>query len=391
MKESPVATHPPEVPAEVARVLRHVTKDFAASEDRGGFVTGRPAFGIDVRRSAVPEPAVLLFLLRDVLGFVNLGRFEKVAWECVFSFRGIDASIADQKLGVRLYLDRAALTERRAARRTATELIRAVERAIQVLERRFLTSLAVSQLNSDQVTVLNQSARLREMYGYFKRGAELAYEGHGRLAENGSGGGSRIFPEDTEGFINTVAMTMAYFSWLEHILLLALAFRGAHRPPVAKFMRLRWGEKYLALLPVTHDGRSLRVYRRLRRVSEEYRNPYAHGALHLRQGAIAFHLPGCGAVSMGLRQDRLTPTFWLLPFDRRAFDDATRTFAATDRLLSEHSTTRRAMRWIDGGLPVAFDERSRSAYTRAATSDRAFDEFLERSSWEFDRAGNMDW
>jgi len=386
-----VIARPPDVPAEIARILRYITKEFAASNDPGGFVAGNPAYGIDFRRSAVPEPAVLLYLLRDVLGFANIGRFEKVAWECVFSFRGIRASIADQKLGMRLYLDRAAFADRPAARATGTELVRALERAMKVLERRFLGAYATVQLKTDQVTVMNQSARLREMYEYFKGGAKAAYEGTGRLADTGSGGGWRIFREETEGFFNTVSMITAYFSWLEHVLLLALAFHDAERMPVAEFMRLKWSEKYLALLPVKHHVRGLRVYRRLRRASEEYRNPYAHGALHLRQGAVAFHLPGCGAVSMGLRQDHLTPSFWLLPFDRRAFDDAVRTFAATDRLLREHRSTRAAMKWIDGGLPVAFDDRSRAEYTRAATSGRTLDQFLERSAHEFDQAVNMDW
>jgi hypothetical protein len=386
-----MTAHPPAVPEEIARILRRVTRDFAASDDRDGFTAGTTAYGIDVRRSAVPEPAVLLYLLRDVLGFVSIGRFEKVAWVCVFSFRGIAASIADENFGVRLYLDRSAFADRREARQTAAELVRALERALKVLERRFLTSYAAGQLNTDQVTAMNQSARLREMYEYFREGAEAAYEGTGRLREKGSDKGIRILHKETEGFFNTVSMSMAYFSWLEHALLLAIAFNDATRIPVADFMRLRWGQKYLALLPVKNDARSLRVYRRLRRVSDEYRNPYAHGALHLRQGAFAFHLPGCGAVSMGLRQDRLTPSFWLVPFDRRAFDDAARTFAATDRLLREHRRTRTAMAWIDGGLPVAFDLQSRAAYARAATSARSFDDFLERSVYEYDQSVNMDW
>ena len=106
----------PTVPEAVRERIRSSLSAFEANEDRAGFVSGRPSHRTGLPGDVHSQPPVLRFLLQSVLGFGNLGRYEKTAWEYTFSFRGVQAALADQKMGVYLYLDRGGLRDEAAAR-----------------------------------------------------------------------------------------------------------------------------------------------------------------------------------------------------------------------------------------------------------------------------------
>lgn len=378
----------PIVPEAVRARLAAVTIDFSPNGDRRGFVGGG-GYGFAVPRVLGSQPAVLRFLLQHVLGFQNLGRFEKVSWECVFLFRGTPASIAHRKSGVRVYLGGVSRPE---AKRLHRQVWRPLVAALEVLERDFLTAYAQRQLEADAVTVLNQAWRMREMYDYFSEGSQLAYAGDGRMRER-TATGWRILHREIEGSFNTVATVAAYFSWLEHVLALCLPFVPGRGSTVALswFLRQRWRGKWRVLFDTEVDHEASKALARLGAVADRYRNPFLHGAVNATSGTVGFHLPGCGAISMTLRQEELTPSLYLLPFDQRGFDQARRAFAATDRFLHKHQRTRLAMQWVDAGLDVAYDEASRHAYAAASSSQVAFDTFLRASAEEHDMHANMDW
>jgi len=382
----------PVVSIAVATGVAAALADFDATADRAGFVSGSPSYVIELPNDLTREPAILLYLLRDVCGFADLGPLEKTAWECTFAFRSVPASIAAHKTGVYLYLERSTLPDRGAARRTAGWLYAALRRGMAILENGALRPFARQQLELGNVTVLNQWHRLREMYEYFRAGAEAAYQGHGRIPAQMPGGGSRIFREETEGYYNAIATVNAYFSALEHILLIAFPFARLDDPPALRsFLRMRWYEKFGAVFDLATDRRAKRVYDRLREVADHYRNPHVHGGVDTRSGSVAFHLPGCGAVSLSLREPELTPSLFVVPFDRRGFGRATYTFSAVDTLLRTHRRTRYGLRWADAGLDVAFDAHSMAAARDASLNNRRFAEFLEARSRAWERAVNMEW
>lgn len=382
------------MPQRTDRAVQAVMREFAPSDDRAGFVAGNPYYGFDLPPTLVPDPPVLYHLLHHILGFTNLGRFEKTAWECTFTYRDVLGSIADQKMGVRLYVDRRPFDGRREANAFARELRIALRRALGIFERGFLRRFAAEQLRAGNVTFLNQAWRLREMHEYHRECAQAAYEGKGRIPKRRPDGGSRLFPGETEGFYNTVAMVAAYFSWLEHVMVLAHPFtRGAVTADtdIADFMRLGWRDKVRSLFDLRTDAKAVAAYKTLLRLSDAYRNPWVHGALDTRQGAVGFHLPGSGAVSMALGGRELTPSFFLLPFDQRGFAEVSKALQQVDRFLRTHYRTRLPMRWIEGGLDVAFDVGSRAQYALALQSPALFDDLMKYSTALWERHVNMEW
>jgi hypothetical protein len=384
---------PPEIPAKTADALRCATTEFAFTDKSGGFVAANPGYRLELGPDIVPEPAVLHYLLHQALGFRDLGRFEKSAWEITFTYRGIQASVALQKFGLGLYFDRQAFPDASAAKVTGDDAIRDLVRGLRIVEERILREIADAQMRQGNVTFLNQAYRLREMHSYFRDGAMRSYEGEGRM-QHTEDGEARIFVRETEGFYNTVAMVMAYFSWLEHALVLSHPFvSGApsQASDVASFMRLGWREKFKDLFDLAGDSEASAAYRLLYSVAEDYRNPWAHGALDQRGGAIGFHLPGSGAVAMSLSAADFTPSLYVLPFDRRGFERADEALKAVDAFLHEHDRTRLPMRWIESGLDVAFDIESRIKYALALSTDELFEDLMDYTGHEWERHANMDY
>jgi hypothetical protein len=381
----------PVVSTEAKRLIELVMSEFTSSDDRRGFVAGGAAYKFDLDSTVIPEPAILHYLLRQVLGFKDLGRIEKTAWECVFQFHGFRGSIALQKFGCRLYLERAPGLTATGAHVLARAVRGSLTRAQRTLWRRVLADYAQGRLASGHVTLMNQSFRLRAMYDYFHDGAERSYAGEGRLPATTTDGWNRVFPHETEGFYNAVAAATSYFSWLEHVLVLSFAFQPEDDQDVDSFLNLRWSAKFRAIFNVRESRSASHAYRALTEAAALVRNPFAHGATDPRRGTVAFHLPGAGAVSMTLDGETLTPSAWLVPFDERRFQRCVAAFTETDQLLHADDATSLAMEWVESGMDVAFDSKSRSAYRDAASSPDDFQEFLRTSEYMSDMSANMDW
>lgn len=378
------------IPSDVRAAIASHTALFVASDDKAGFVPGRAAYMLPMSQRLTRETAVLRALLSDGLGLANLGRFEKTAWEYAFRFDGVEASIALRKFGIRLYLDRHAFSDRVAAVAAARRIELALAAALTVLEQDFLEVEASQQLAADNVTVLNQAWRLREMYTYFQEGGTLAYAGRGRIPVATPGGGTRIFREEIEGFYNTVAMVNAYFSWLEHVLTLSLPFlRHVERPELQRFLKKRWRQKFDTVFPPSADRRADMVRTRLGAVADQIRNPHVHGSLDLRSGAVGFHVGSAGVAALELGALSRSPSLFFVPFDVRGHQLAERAFRRTDQLLATHPTTRDAVEWVTRGLDVAFDPVSRRRYQGATGAD--FEDFLDAMEYLDTQAVNMDW
>lgn len=383
----------PKVEASAAAALDAILRDFGPSADRTGMARSGPAH---VRVALDPEAfpdAVLAYLLEVVLGLVDLGRHEKLAWEYPFTYRGVTCSVASEKLGLRLRVARGGASPADESL-LAEEVVDALVRAMRTVERRVLRPFAEAQMRAGNVTVLNQGRRLRLMFEYFRDAAEAAYKGEGRLPKRTPDGWTRLMPEVTEGFYNAFAMVTAYFSWLEHILVLAHPIVVGTEPSsgVAGFARLGWRRKFKELLSIESNVAASRIYSRLTGVADDFRNPWAHGALDPRHGALAFHLPRFGAVLVGVRPSDFSPTFYPIPFGKRAFDRAISELAAVDEFLHSHPKFGLAMLWVGSGLDVAFDAESRAEYAAAAADGvEAFEEFVERSAYIDDLHTNMDW
>ncbi len=375
------------VRGELLRVMRGLTP---ATDDDFGFAMtlGRAYWRFEIERARLPLPAIVRTVF-TLLGSRNLGRGEKLAWEFTFSVDGISCSIASQKSGLRLYIDRTAFGTEEEAEQFSRRIIGSVIAGQKVAERDVLRPLGEAQNRAGNVTIRNQYGQLRRAYKYFREGVEIAYAGEGRLAKTRpSEHGWWLAPERHEAWWNTFAMVVAYFSLLEHILVGCLPFSrfDPDADNAVAFISLKWNEKYKRIFG-SSDAQATRFLTKLRAISEAYRNTYGHGGFDKFGATVAFHVPGVGAVPAVLSDIRTSPHFDFVPTAEADFADICSTFDEFETWLGR-GQLKNAWAWITAGLDYRFDEQFRQV-VEDDTAD--FDSFLEYSDYLADQAANMDW
>ena len=367
---------------------------------RQGFArSGRPSDQCQVPRERLPVIALVRLVMRLLIGAHDLGRAEKLAWEYPFAYRGRACSIAHEKfLGLRLYLEPSSSADRRA---DGEEIIKKLSAAARRLDKEILKLAAAEETEAGHLIVWNQVPRLRGMYDYFRRLAAEAYAGNGLLAKDHdeqSEGSQlmqhlRVIPEQTEGFYATVAMTMAYFSLLEHLLvfaLLATDFDPAHES-LTKFIGLRLLDKFRRVFDVANEPEANRYCQRLHETAETWRNPYGHGGFDKQNGTLAFLIPGIGPFPLLLSDMRKHPSFSLVPEREESFDELCSLFDDLDRWLRTGHVAP-AISWADAALDIAYTEEFLTQFREAAgKGPEAFDAYLTTTSYRNDQATNMDW
>jgi hypothetical protein len=369
--------------------LQRVMRGFETlSGDTAGYarVIGRPYQRFMLDRKKFPVPAILRVVF-DILGYENLGRAEKLAWEYTFSFEGSSCSLAFEKFGLRLYVSADAKPDPSIVEKRIAKALHAGQ---QVVERGFLKPLGLDQMRKGNITVRNQYGNLYRAYEYFREGAVIAYAGAGRLMKTPPpGGGFWLMPKEDEAWWNIFAMVMAYFSLFEHVLVGCLAFSGfdPEAESVNDFIGKNWGEKFKRIFDVSIDRTANRRYLALKEVAEAYRNTYGHGGFDKKSSTVYFHIPGVGAVPGNLTAIRATPHFGFVPTSADDFGAICRLFDDTDTWLSSGPLAN-ALTWITGGLDYRFDAKFREQLHEAGDD---FDGFMDYHSYLADQTANMDW
>lgn len=283
------------------------------------------------------------------------------------------------------------------ARKTQAQIVKQLKSSIRTVEKLVLNA-APEILGQGNATVVNQHRSLRLAYEYFReRAVDPAFiedetivhppiEGHTGTATTFRSGEIRM---RMNAFHDMVAAISAYVSLLEHDLVLALAFSDFDpaKDNVTSVIGSRWGEKFDRLLGKAGDASRYR--QRLTDVVERWRNPYSHGGFEKGHGAtIYLHMPGVGApVPVGLTSVRSSPLFSFLPASET---DITEVFDRLDEIDSWlESELPEAMRWIDSGLNVRFDDEFRSQLA-AARKAGDFDRLLEYFDYQQMMVDNMD-
>lgn len=330
-------------------------------------------------------------------GFAPRWGGDKTAWELEGTFRGVDIVLADTLYGPRLWV-----TERFDGESTAFVLEAAarIAKAGSFVEKYVLAPHVTAQTQAGNVTLLNIAARLHGGYQYFRWQAQGLTDGHGdievrkQLIDNARQA-ARIenfgpwFLASNVGFCIT-AMTTAWFSWLEHVLVLMLPF-GTWMPsdaPIQQVIGDTWVKKWRRVIGLdTPEAKA--VYDSLSQTAEQFRNRDAHGGFGKGDAAILVHAPGGpmpARLSAGL-DDILASA---LPPPDTGLTEVVTAFDAAEAFLRS-GESRFAMQWIDGGLDVTFDARTR-ADVRAAMSagDDSFEAALDRWSQAQDRANNYE-
>lgn len=408
---TPSATEPSALLPEMQRIREAALKVLGALEPAGPLKSDIETRGLMLSSRtnggrALPEYYLVYFLLVDLLGFPNLGQWEKVAWTVPVRYRGRLYGIEHRKMGLGIFaptldpnarMNAPPSEEAEAdAREIAALITKAVAVAQPYFEWRAEQAASISQLN-----VLNRSAWLFERYEFFRdRFKALSQEAEQRKKEKNikkktlddwtmvTTGTFPSYALLKEAEWNAQAAVEAFFSWTEHafIHLAILQGRLHSGEDVANLAEADWKTKFKSALDIA-DQETKKHYDSLLDLRAQLRNFMAHGAFGKRGEAFRFH-SGAGAVPLlltGLQKHRYSLT------GKPAFDE--RLAIAEIEQFIDHlwSGSRLSARhYVFSSLPSILTLVGDGTYARAMQSEEDMKEFVEYLTYQFDNAANMD-
>lgn len=282
-----------------------------------------------------PVPGLVLLALRNIMGFPSQGVGEKVAWTIYCMFDGVPLAFELRKFGFTICYPE--------DREVNLERVRGQLRSALSSLENWLEPFARQQIIDGNATIENREAEFYSRYWFFRERADkeyaeaLASAHEVKARQFGADKGQKVespaslpfsiadelnhrLEHERNGFFYSTAMVDAYFSRLEHLLVLLRAFTGK---PLAngelmKLLEEPWDEKLKRLVDVTTDRHTELIYSRLRRLKERVRNPFAHGGVENDGGRLTstcqesepsrqtFQRSGRACASTSFRSERAT-------------------------------------------------------------------------------------
>jgi hypothetical protein len=277
------------------------------------------------------------------------------------------------------------------------EIIGKLHKSILYLEKAILTPLAAEQIETGNITIANHYGRLNNMYYYFRGQAKSAYLpkeviDSDDISKHLSALLNSRFRAAKEGAYNSLAMIDAFFSKLEHTLVLLLPFSNYARADdnLAAFIGTNWSEKYKRIFSLESVAKAKSFYDRLDNVKETYRNTFAHGGFDKNGSSIYFHIPGLGAVPASLTDYKNSPHFHFMPVDELNHDEICTLFDEFEKWLEMESAII-GMIYVKSGLDIPLDEEHLTEVHQHCGSIEDFAEWVRAESLYRDMIENVDY
>lgn len=349
-----------------------------------------------------PVPELVLFALRDVMGFRWSGRGEKVRWSVYATVEGEPFVFELRKFG--FGIDHRDGIPPALVKRVKGQL----SSSLHLLEP-ILTDFAKAQITDGNLTLANKLGEFDNRYRYFRDLAATAFgpdpdlPAHVAPSTDSSNDLStvadlnarmnRAITRQAEGYYASTAMVDAYFSKLEHRMLLLRAFIGR---PLATggfeaFLKKTWDERFNEVVNAVANPASGRLLGSLRDVKATIRNPQAHGGVENDGGAFYFYMPRIGAIPANLSRFRGRLNMSFFPIADATHTEICDLFDEVDTLLEQGplELPNEFARW---GIDPQFDSEAIKGYADAlAGGSEAVNALVERLGHEWERHANYEY
>ena len=348
-----------------------------------------------VAGSELPPYYLVYFLLVNLLGFEDLGRFEKLAWSVPIDFNGTAYLIEHRKFGIGVFAGDAESEEQ-----NATGIVNLIKKGVKVAQP-FFRWMADNAVRDSKFNVINNSTRLFARYEYMRNLYEAALtEAQERKQEKREELITDQFlmellqhpylRYDPRGWLAMAAID-AFFGWTEHIFIHLAILQGkiTSGAEIASLAGEEWNVKFKHALDITN--REMKThFDELMIIRRQLRNCMAHGAFGKGGEAFHFHSPA-GAVPVAFDYTSRKPKFSLSP--ELAFDDAKAIGAIEGFIKSLWSGPREAARIYiqDSELPLILPMAHDGTYKKAMSSLDDMNSSVVDLTHQFENATNMDW
>ncbi len=211
----------------------------------------------DARRN-LPPPYLVYFLLHDLLGFRDLGQFEKLAYSLPVDLNGTAYLIEHRKFGLGVF---AADPETQGA--DAAEIVRLVSKGVKAAQPYF-DHLAQTAGDGSKLNVHNHSRELYKRFEYLRHlhqekadEAERRKDEHHVTEHPSEDGEVRSWTHTSPAFELLreaqwlgISAVEAFFAWTEHVFIHIAILRGKCQTgqDVSQLAASEWAKKFKAWL-----------------------------------------------------------------------------------------------------------------------------------------------
>lgn len=348
----------------------------------------------------LPEYYLIFFLLSDLLGFKNLGKFEKIAWSFPIDYKGKAFLIEYRKFGVGIFIQGEKNDEE-----DALEISKKISGAIKSV-RPFYDHIAEQAVKNSKFSVKNHSRQLFERFDFllnlYKSEYQQYLDNKGKTEKKVNKNESGTIRSESYSSLDlefkqranwlAISCIEAFFSWTEHLFIhLAIIGQGlSEGEEVSELISAEWKTKFKAAIQIHTSKTALDFYNELITVRNQLRNFVAHGAFGKEGNAFSFHSK-TGAVPVLMNHKKKKNKFSLhghLTFKEQTVIELIEEFIKF--LWSENTAP--AMHYIqECELPTILPYAANGTYGTASESIEFMQEFAEKIMWDFDNAANMDW
>lgn len=387
--------------------LDYFTKDFIPDENpQAIWFKGKNNVKIlQEFRVALPEnlkihhPYIVFIIFVYLKKFKFSGKWEKVAWEIPIRFKDAPFILTHRKFGFEII----STTESEYVNKLAIEAIAQIHKAIKYAEA-LIEPVIQNQLKSGNVTLDNEYANIKNRYDFFRESASKEFDNI-EESKNQTIEWDKGFEEAMKSYNKSLkkinageyfmtGMLDAYFSLLEHTLVLLLPFLKdleLSELNLENFIGENWKNKFKIIYSLNTDKEALKIFERLDKIKESYRNPLTHGYFQKNGHSFYIHMKNLGAIPMTLTKSNNTFRYHFSGLEQYTFTEICKCFDDFDAFLQKSNKTKFGIKYIQSGLSIAFDTDSCKMYQSQMTTVKHFNRFIDHMSDEHENAANMDW
>jgi len=341
----------------------------------------------------LPPYYLVYFLFVNLLGYKNIGQFEKVSWSVPIDYNGTAYLLEHRKFGMGLFA-----SEKENQESECKEIVRKISKAVKAAQLYFEWVANEAAKRSD-LNVLNHSLRLHDRYTfhikeYKKKLQEAISRKEERIKTEHSPNSWSLhtpyYELKKESEWLALSAIDAFYSFTEHVFIHAAILKGLllTGEDVANLADNDWASKFKACFDI-QDQRIKPHYDRLVTIKRQIRNYMAHGAFGKNGEAFQIH-SGAGAVPLLLPHQRGSSRFSMqggTAFQEEEAIDAIEEFM----LFYWESDNFPEVLYIKSTLPSILPYASDSTYNNAMVSIDDMESFIEYLTGVHDRAADMDW
>ena len=345
----------------------------------------------------LPEYYLIYFLFVDLLGFKDLGKFEKISFSIPIDYNGKAFLIEHRKFGIGIFVQDSETDES-----DAEEIVKKINGAVKSA-RPFYDYIAEKAVNDSKLNVNNHNSKLYNRFNFllqsYKENYGLYIQNKGKytkkITKTQSGESTAITSLDYEFLEKSnwfaISCIEAFFSWTEHLFIhIAIISQNiSSGKEVTDLIDAEWKTKFTKAIPLQTDEIS-KYYNDLLLVRQQLRNFVAHGAFGKNGNAFMFH-SSVGAVPVIMNHKKTKNRFSLngnLSFKEEEVIELIEKFI---EFLWKDSLEPVMYYTQDCELPTILTLASNSFYSTAIESMENMRIFSDKLMSDFDNSRNMDW